>query len=110
MVQLAFATQHLRQLCENSGKARRVLGDAVASRLQGRLADLVSGSHALDFPAGRPREIEEGGRTMIAIELVNGFVLLFCANHSKTPMLKDGAVDWTQVTRVQIVDVRCTHE
>lgn len=107
MVQLAFATKQLRELCASSAKAKRELGEVVATKLQRRLADLRAGSHAVDFPAGRPREVEEGGRKMIAVDLADGMVLLFCANHNRTPTLEDGRVDWARVTRVQILDVRC---
>jgi toxin HigB-1 len=105
-VQLAFASPSLRQLCANRARAKRELGEAVAAKLRHRLADLRSAVTPQDLVAGRPREVEEGDRTMMAVELTDGVRLLFCPNHNDTPRLDSGRVDWTRVTRIQVLEIR----
>lgn len=46
---------------------------------------------------------------MIAVEMIDGFTLVFCSNHNQTPTRPDGGVEWTTVTRVQILEVRRPH-
>lgn len=43
---------------------------------------------------------------MIVVDVAEGYVLIFCANHNSPPTSGAGKVDWSRVTRVQILDVR----
>ena len=106
-LQLAFATKALRQLCEREAKATRQFGPDVAAKLKGRLADLRAASHVRELVAGRPRELPEH---LFAIDLCDGYRIVFSPNHNVTPALKDGSVKWDEVRRIQLLRIEKSHD
>ncbi len=104
-VEIAFAKKSLRQLCESERTARRSLGARVAERLKRRLADLRAANCVKDLVAGRPRELRGDRAGQVAVDLGDGFQLVFCTNHSVPPLLDGSHVDWSRVNRVKIIYV-----
>lgn len=102
-VQLSFAKKSLRELCESRATAIRKVGPTVAGRLRRRLADLRAAANVKDLVAGRPRQLD--GAQHIAVDLGDGFRLVFCANHQTVPMTDASTVDWARVDRIQILRV-----
>jgi proteic killer suppression protein len=99
---ISFKTKSLRSLCEVERVAQSKLGKRVAERLKSRLADLDAASCVKELVAGRPREIPKG---RVAVELCDGFLLVFCANHDDVPLGEGGVVDWLRVNRVKVLSV-----
>jgi hypothetical protein len=104
-VEIAFTKKSLRQLCESERTARRSLGLTVAGRLKRRLADLRAANCVKDLIAGRPKELQNARAGQIAVELGEGFRLVFCANHSIPPLVDGRRVDWSKVNRVKIISI-----
>lgn len=101
-VEIAFATKKLRDLCESERMAQRNLGARVAEKLKRRLADLRAATCAKDLIVGQPRELT---RNQIEIKPCDGYRVVLHANHNTIPSSNDGAVDWSQVTRVKVMFV-----
>jgi hypothetical protein len=108
-VNLAFDTLALRTLCECQWKAERVLGLRVAARLRDRLAEIRSFDAVSKLVAGHPREIEGGRHPYYAVDLADGYRLVLCANHNRTPFLEENRVDWSRVTRVKVLRIEVDH-
>lgn len=102
---LAFDSRPLRQLCESHAKAKRELGEEVAKKLKARLADFQAAATVKDIPAGKPIELDGDKVGQMAVELTDGFRLIFCANHNRIPILQKDKVDWSQVTRIKIMNI-----
>lgn len=109
-LELAFAEKSLRQLCENEAIAQRKLGVSVAEKLKRRLADMRAATSVKDLVVGAPRELEGACQHQIAVDLCDGYRIVFCANHNNVPFLESGAIDWTQVSRVKILRIECNHD
>jgi proteic killer suppression protein len=109
-VNLAFETLALRTLCECQSKAERVLGIRPAARLRERLADIRAAEAVTDLVAGMPRELEGGRQRRYAVDLANGYRLVFCANHNRIPLNETDRVDWSRVTRVKILKIEVGHD
>jgi hypothetical protein len=105
VVRLAFATKSLRQLCESQVRAERRFGVHAARTLQHRLADLMAAENATDIIAGQPRIVAATPHQRMVVQLTRKFEIVLSANHNSVPTLKDGAVDWSSVTRVQILSI-----
>ena len=105
---LAFASKSLREICEAEQRAARRFDKKVTESLKHRLADLEAAPAALDLIAGRPQLHNPSGH--YSVELADGFCLEFAANHVKNPVDKKGKVDWSKVTRIQIVRIGKCHE
>lgn len=109
ILELAFAKQSLRRLCESETTAEDGFGVAVAARLRRRLADLRAAIYANDVVAGAPRELQDGRRRVLTVELVGGYRIIFCANHVSTPKRECGGVDWSRVSRIKILRIESEH-
>jgi hypothetical protein len=105
---LAFASKSLREICEAEEQATRRFGKNVTESLKHRLADLEAAPAALDLIAGRPQLQNPSGH--YSVGLADGFCLEFAANHVKNPVDKKGEVDWSKVTRIQIVRIGKCHD
>jgi len=110
MLELAFDTKPLRQICENEGKAKRKLGITVAEKLKRRLADLRAATVVGDIVAGGPHEIEGTDHQHLEIDLSEGYRIVFCANHNVIPMLESGGVNWSRVSRIKILRIEDCHD
>jgi hypothetical protein len=108
-LEFAFDSKALRTLCEDQTCATASLGDAVAHALRNRLADLRAATYAGDIPAGRPRPLDGSDRNDMAVDLCDGYRLVFAANHRKNPMTSSGEVDWQRVSRVKILRIENDH-
>jgi hypothetical protein len=105
LLELAFVNKTLRQLCENSTKANRELGDEVADRLRRRVADLRAATCVSDLLVGTPEEISGDDQPQIVLDLGNCFQISFWANHNTVPKHESGAIDWSKVSRVKILAI-----
>jgi toxin HigB-1 len=102
-LELAFSTQALRTLCETEAAAERQFGAECAAVLRRRLADLRAAPGVADLVAGRVRP--GPAKDQLVIDLTDDIVIVFCANHSKTPRATSHEVDWAKVTRVKILRI-----
>jgi hypothetical protein len=108
-VQLAFHSPWLRAICESERFANDELGEAVAQVLKRRLADMAAATSVVDLVAGRPRLVGGTAFDQMAVDLYEGFVITFAANHTKNPKTETGDLDWKRVTRIKILRIECDH-
>jgi hypothetical protein len=105
---LAFHSEHLRDICEKYAVAKRELGEDTAAALIGRLADLRSAASIYELPAGQPRLLLDASEPTVVVDLTPGQQLSFCANHTKKPLTEQGELDWTRVSRIRILGIGIT--
>ncbi len=106
-LELAFETRELRDICENEAEAKRQFGDAVAEVLKHRLADLDAAISPVDLIAGDPRL--EPGNDAMALDLSEGYRLVFAPNHPHNPTTASGGIDWGNVSRIRILQIGRQH-
>ena len=104
-MELAFDSKSLRTICESERQAKLKLGDAVAEILKHRLADLRAAASVKDLIAGRPRRLYSASLQQMAVDLRDGYRLVFTANHAKNPMTQTGDLDWERVSRIKILRI-----
>jgi hypothetical protein len=100
-VELAFATERLRTVCEDGTIARTEYDLVVVEQLQARLADLRAAGSIYDLLAGDPKT--ESGR--LIVQVASGYILVAKPNHRVAPLAADGAVDWARVRRLHILQI-----
>lgn len=104
MLEIAFETKELRELCESTDAARNTFGDDVAASLRRRLADLRAATCFSDIVASPPTQVDGG--SLMAIDLANDCRIFLAANHIRNPMLESGQIDWLSIDRIKIVDIK----
>ncbi len=103
ILRLAFATREISRICENNQEARRIYGDAIAEGLSHRMYDLESAPRVTDLPAGRPAPIDH--ENSFKLNLPDDHQLVFKPNHTKCPFDNTGKVDWSKVSKIQIIRI-----
>lgn len=73
-----------------------------AKALIARLADIEAANSVADLVAGRPREISAND---YALDLDDGYLLVFTGNHHPNPTDQNGLVDWSRVSRIKITSI-----
>ena len=102
-MEIAFDTQRLRTLSENTAVATRELGHSAADGLRRRLADLRAAQSVCDLVASPPTQLDDP--LELSIPIADGFHLVLRCNHLEAPMLNTGSLDWSSVERVKIMGV-----
>jgi len=108
-LQLAFESKLLRTICENESEATRELGATAAGILKHRLADLQAATSVKDLIAGRPRVLKGPDCEYMAVDLCDGYRMVFTANHPNNPVTKTNDLDWSRVTRIKILRIERDH-
>jgi len=107
-LEVAFATEELRDLCIHISLAEQHFGYAVACNLRTRLADLSAMSNASEVFVlpGRPTVITiDNGREGIAVNLSEGIQLVYAPAHGTPRLLPSGGTDWSRTSRIKILRI-----
>jgi proteic killer suppression protein len=101
-VEIQFTNKKLKNLCEQQSLAQRKWGKDVAQKLKIRLNDLRMVSCMKELSRGCPHPLTGDLAGKYALDLVQGYRLLFEPNHDPVRQTEDGGIDLSQVTRVII--------
>ncbi len=108
-MEISFKTKKLQKLCEQANQAERALGTKGAKKLRARLADLAVCAAVSDLCAGRPHPLEGDRAGQLALDLDHPRRLVLEPDHVPIPKREDGSIDWSQVTRVRIIEIGDYH-
>lgn len=78
---------------------------AVSAKIKSRLADLRAIKYVTQLPVGSPVEVIFNNKPCYKITLTVGYSLRCCSVHNKTPLDVEGNVDWSKVSRIQILSI-----
>jgi hypothetical protein len=104
-LEISFDNKEIRALCEFDEKAKAHYGNEIALHLRIRLADLRAASNIYDVLIGHPEELDHGANFSYKVDLCDGYLLIFSANHISKPLLENGNLDWSQVRRIKILKI-----
>lgn len=101
-MELSFATEQLRSICESRRSATNKLGADTARSLEMVLADIEACQTVEEFTLlyGDQATSSKADRWQVSIE--GAVTMTFASGHVSPPLKKDGRVDWRKVTRVRI--------
>jgi len=117
-----FADEKIKKLCEQSSLAQKKLGAKAARKLKTRLADLLAARCVVELVAGRPHPVQPhklGKRfyqkfsdleELFALDLDGGVRLVFKADVEPLPLKEDRSLHWAKVSQVCIVFIGDYHD
>lgn len=111
-MQIQFKTAKLERLCNTRRDAEKVWGERRTKLVAARLATLRAAARLEDVrhAPGDCHEYRHKKEPELTLDLDGGWRLFFRPLHIPVPMLGDKkSLDWTQVTCVEIMDVRDPH-
>ena len=109
-MQLEFASEGLRELCEQEKAARKLHGADAAKKLRRRLDDLTAASRLGEVVAGKPHALKYDRKGQYAISLAGGLRLILEPGGNDVPLDADGEIDWPNVPCVTITEVANYHD
>lgn len=104
-MELAFASERLRNVCTDHAKAVKAFGEIAADALRTRIADLRAVTYVGDLPAGRP-DVVDGDPPMLRFELRDGLTAVARVSQQRVPRKPDGTLDLMRVRRAVVVDLQ----
>lgn len=106
---MAFNSKELRVLCEDEDTAMARLGALVSPKLHARLADMDAARNVFELVAGNPSVVENDAEKY-RIDIVEGWQIIFCSNHVNAPVNAENLINWSQVNRVKILELKNSNE
>jgi plasmid maintenance system killer protein len=111
-MEVRFATRSMQKACSSEKEIRRKLGAALAQRLQQRLTELAAADTLDDIsrlPPARCHELKGNRTGQLSVDLGHPHRLVFEPDHHPIPRKDDGGLDWTNVTKVVVVEICDIH-
>src|SRR5437879_4792496 len=102
-IELLFADQSIRDICERQSVADSKLGARAARRLRARLADLRAARSVAGVAAGWPKRADASDH--ISFTLHPSHQLVLEPANEPIPRESNGEVMWLKVNRVRVVYV-----
>lgn len=107
-MELSFATEDLRSLCESRKRARKLLGNEAAMLLAQLLADIEACASVAELVSLLEGYIAADGEHW-CITVTTDCSVVFDCGHVTAPRKKTGEVNWGKVSRVKILQIG-THD
>jgi len=112
---VSFKNKKVAKSFNEGAQLEKIHGSSRAKKIRSRMKALRAAKSLKDFwpPKSGPErchELTEGQRSgQLSMDLDHPYRLIFIPDHDPVPMLKDGGLDWSQVTAVIILGVEDTH-
>ena len=101
-MELTFANEEIRSICEAIDVAERKFGEDAAFRLRTRLADLRASTNLCDLPSGNLRQQNATSSEAYMIDVTPNIAVKFEINQRNKYYLSDNGVDLTKVYRIRL--------
>ncbi len=111
-MEVSFRTRKLQKMCNSEKDMQKDLGTRNAKQLAQRLTELKTVDTLADMrclPAARCHELKQDREGQLAVDLAHPKRLVFVPDHDPVPVKADGGLDWTQVTRILVIEITDYH-
>lgn len=107
-MKINFTSRKLQKVCNSEKELRARFGKPLAERLQQRLAELKAAETLEDIrrlPSARCHELSQDRKGQLAVDVVHPKRLIFEPDHNPVPRKPDGGLDWSQITRIRVIEI-----
>jgi plasmid maintenance system killer protein len=110
-MEISFATSKLAKLCNSEKALRGKYGPRMVRVIRQRLMDLQAAEtlEAMRDVPGRCHLLSGDLAGRFAVDLVHPDRLVFAPDHDPVPQLSGGGVDWSKVTKIEVVGIGDYH-
>jgi proteic killer suppression protein len=122
-MEITFADDDLRTICENPAQASKRLGPSLGKKLISRLKLLRAANNISDLQIGSPHPVEphktggtkfrkrlKGYQYLYSLDLDRQYRLVFQSIEDPQPLKVSGEINWLKVTKICIVFLGDYHE
>lgn len=111
-MEVSFASRKMQKACSSEKELKREWGPPIAKKLGQRLMELSAAQTLKDIsrlPPARCHELSGDRQGQLSVDVAQPYRLIFEPDHDPAPKKPDGGLDWTQVTKVVVLEVCDTH-
>ena len=110
-MEILFASQKLKRLCESEKELRRAYGSEGAKKTMGRLSDLRAAGTLEDMRnlPGRIHELTGDRDGQLAIDLAGGRRLIIEPSNGWPAEKEEGIYVWTTIDSVTVLEISDYH-
>lgn len=110
-MEICFTNAKLSKLCNSDVKLRGKHGPRMTALVQQRLFDLEAAETLEEMRSlpGRCHSLTENLDGLFAVDLVHPDRLVFKPDHNPLPELESGGLDWSKITKIEIVGIGDYH-
>jgi proteic killer suppression protein len=110
-MEIRFSKSKLMKTCNSANKLRAEYGQAMARMIQRRLSELAAADtlEVMRALPGHCHELQQNLKGLLAISLVGADRLAFKPDHDPVPAKDDGGLDWSKVTKIEVVGIGDYH-
>jgi proteic killer suppression protein len=107
IIDISWSDRKLEKSCASEKSGQRRFGADDWKLMKRRLASLIAAPtlKAMDGVPGRCHPLGADRNGQFAVHLGGAQRLVFAPDHDPTPLLDDGGIDTSQVTRIVITEV-----
>ena len=103
-----FTKKKLEKVCSQEKEMQKQLGAEMAKKLKQRLMELKAATNLLEvsyLPPTRLHELTGNRRGQFTVDLKHPYRLLFIPVNDTIVRLKDGGIDRSKVTLIEIIEI-----
>ena len=111
-MKIYFRTNKLQKTCSLDRYMVKEFGPKSARKLKQRMMELSAADTLSDIshlPPPRCHELTGRDAGTFSVDLEHPYRLLFIPANNPVPLRSDGGIDKTQVTEIEIIEMRDTH-
>jgi plasmid maintenance system killer protein len=111
-MKIYFRTNKLQKICSLDREMVKQVGAKNAGKLKQRMMELSAADMLSDIshlPPPRCHELTGKDAGTFSVDLEHPYRLLFIPANDPVPLCSDGGIDRTQVTEIEIIEIRDTH-
>jgi toxin HigB-1 len=109
-MEFEFANKHLQKLYEKESYAVKELGISCARKLKARFSDIQAVNKVTELIAGDPHPLLGKRKGQFSIALGGGNCIMFVPTNRPTPLIGKDKIDWSQVTKIEIIEIGDYHD
>ena len=109
---ISFKNKKIQKVFNSDAKLTKEFGAKNARIIQRRMMFLQAAPTLADVPHRKPErrhQLEGKRKDQFAVDVLHPFRLVFKPGHNPIPRSRDGGIDLTQVTAIEILNVEDYH-
>ncbi|KMP10609.1 hypothetical protein UR09_05740 [Candidatus Nitromaritima sp. SCGC AAA799-A02] len=111
-MEISFSKKNLQKACNSEKESNRRWEKSVARRIRQRLAEFQAADTLGEIsrlPPARCHELTGKRKGRFAVDVSANMRLIFKPDHNPVPIMADGGIDLSKVTKIVILEVRDYH-
>lgn len=112
-MEIVFADERLRDLCNSSGALRRKFGASAERKIRQRLDELRDAASLAilrTLPGPRCEELKADRKGQLSVRLHGALRLIFTPQLDPPAVKADGGLDWTATTAIRVLAIEDYHD